>query len=976
MILLDGDVTVAIGNYAFRADRAVVRIDLENLPGRRVKDLCMYLDNARPRDGTSAVWARAPRLLVTASTTGNVDLAVNLVQDQPAAGDPLVLAAEGRINRYLAALSAPVAELPATAFQPDVQDQARRDANHLALAQATAQRQAADQRAALAAMPPIPAPPPLPTTTAPAIQPPLPLEEGRGEGRPTTAPAPPPAFAADTAIMARAGVLRYHADKILYDAGAKGDKEKVAVLMGHASFSYQSDDHRQLLDIKAENAVIFLTGADSPVSGNEVSATKVQGIYLEDNAVVSNGNYTVRAPRVYFDLARNKALLLEAVFYTYDETIGVSAYVRATRIREVARDAWVARHAILTTSEFAEPQFSVAADTLTMTQNPPPGGGKPVTHITAGNNVFYAGDVPVGYWPYMAGDAEKTAMQSLSFDVNSTAGAETHSTWDLFTLAGQTAPQGVSLIGQADLEGRHGGAVGTDLTYTKPQMTGSFTSYYLPNDDFLDRLGGRNDVKFDDATRGFFSWEHRQYLPDNWQVSLEVNKVSDPTFLEAFYPQRADDAKPDETSFYAKKQEDDWAFTFLSSYDINTFVPQSTVLQSPGYTVDKLPELGFYNVGDSFWHDRLTYYGENRLSRMRIRSGSDTPALSGFTEAQSQQLFDMPADTSFDQRLAAEGLPSDYRLRLDSRHEVDAPLKASIFDITPYIAGRATAYDQDETINGADNTNFRGWGSLGTRFHTQFTGTDDSAEIPLLDVHRLRHIVEPAVDVFLAGSTFNSNNLPLYDSDVEGISDGSGARLGLKNTWQTQRGGPARWRSVDWIVLDTDLIYHSGPSRAPQPLDRYIDYRPEYSLGGDQFHTRLLWMVSDALSAAAECTYGLDPDQFQQWRIGLALAVSSRLSFGIDFNDLPTLQTKLFTISTRYAFTDKYAASFSQSLNLTGTASRVLSATVERKIPGWRLLFTGTIDTVNNVRTIGVLLYPGGQNSSHFLTPIHNPWPE
>jgi hypothetical protein len=782
-----------------------------------------------------------------------------------------------------------------------------------------------------------------------------------------------PGGAQADAIMPSAGVLRFHANRIIYEAGAKDNPEKPVVLMGQVALSYDSDDHKQKLDITAENAVIFVDTGGGPAGGQTAPASKVRGIYLEDNVVISSGTYTVRAPRVYFDLALNKALLLEAVFYTYDDTVGVSAYIRAQEMQQLARSVWVARRAVVTTSEFAEPQFSVAADKLTLTQEPRPGGGKPIDHISAVNNVVRVGAAPIGYWPYMAGDADKTAMQSLSMGVNSQAGLEIHSSWDMFALTGQPNPDGVGLIGHADLEGRHGDSTGLDLSYNRPQMTGTLSGSVLPDDNFNDQIGGRNEVKFNDSTRGFVSWEHRQFLADNWQVSLEINKVSDPTFFEEFRPELAWDTPPLTTSIFAKKQEDGWAFTFLASNDLNTFTPEMPVLQAPGYTVDKQPELGFYNVGESFWHNRLTYFGENRVSRMRIITGSDSPATRGFTDAQALQLFGVPsADTSFADRLAAENLPADYRTRLDSRHEIDAPTKLSIFDLTPYAAARATFYDTDLPEDQPDNSDFRGWGTLGARAHTQFTRTDDQADIPLLDVHRLRHIIEPELDAFLTGSTFDSNSLPLYDPDVEGISDGPGARLGLRNTWQTQRGGPARWRSVDWIVLDTDLIFHGGTARSTDPLDRYIAYRPEYSIGGDHFHTRLLWMVSEVLSTTADTVTSLDGRGIEQWRIGLDIAASTRLHFGIGFDDLRSLDSQLITFNVRYTFTDKYAASFSESVDLVAQGYSIVSANIERKIPGWRLIFTGSVDTVNNVRTIGMLFYPEGQASAHLLTPLHH----
>jgi hypothetical protein len=47
-LLLERDVTVEVGSYGFRARRAMVRIDTERHPGRVIRHLSMYLENAQP----------------------------------------------------------------------------------------------------------------------------------------------------------------------------------------------------------------------------------------------------------------------------------------------------------------------------------------------------------------------------------------------------------------------------------------------------------------------------------------------------------------------------------------------------------------------------------------------------------------------------------------------------------------------------------------------------------------------------------------------------------------------------------------------------------------------------------------------------------------------------------------------------------------------------------------------------------------
>ncbi|NJL30215.1 MAG: LPS-assembly protein LptD, partial [Phycisphaerales bacterium] len=363
--------------------------------------------------------------------------------------------------------------------------------------------------------------------------------------------------------------------------------------------------------------------------------------------------------------------------------------------------------------------------------------------------------------------------------------------------------------------------------------------------------------------RGFVDWQHRQYLPEDWELSLEFGYASDPMFLDSLFRDLGASDKQWETSAYLKKQQDDWAFTVLTSYDINDFTTQATTLQSPGYVVDKLPEIGYHMIGTSFWEDRLTYFGETRLSRMQITPGNDNPAQRGFTNLQSINRFGIPlATTSFANHVENTlNIPTDWRYRVDTRHEVAAPVKLGTINATPYVVGRVTAYDNDFQAFAGEDDQVRLMGQVGTRFHTQFSATYDQVESSVLNLHRMRHILEPRVDVFHIYSSYNPEDIPVYDDDVEGLSEGSGIRWGMRNTLQTQRGGPGQWRDVDWMVLDTDLVHRSGDAPTNAAIARYFGYRPEYSLGGNHFYSNLLWSITDHLASVVEIIHNFDSNQ-------------------------------------------------------------------------------------------------------------------
>ena len=840
-------------------------------------------------------------------------------------------------------------------------------------------------------------------------------------------------------ILPAGGVMHFTADKIVFDQN--NIDEPYVVLMGHVRVMYDNSAANRTMTLQAENAVIFLEkNTISNLSSKKASASDLRGVYLEDNVIVTDGQYTARAPRVYFDPLVNKALLLDAVFFTFDPRAKIPLYVRAEKLRQESRTSFSAENAKLTTSEFGQPHFAIGAGKITFQQSPSdaPAGAAGSSGLAFGNygsapeastdaapgnsgsssgnsrnsGTFTPGDasqwtytaedvnpqfegVPFMYWPKLSGSADQSALKSVQIGNSSRDGVGIRTTWDTFGLLGQPKPTGVDAATRIDYLGNHGPGLGLDVDYDLPKMYGSFNGYFLADDQGRDHIGGRNDIDHYHDQRGFIDWKNRNYLtPDKtWELTLQIDYVSDPTFLEEFRRTEAESAKPFETSAYLKKQENDWALTFLTSYNLDDFVEQTTTLQSPGYFVEKMPEVDYFREATSLWGDRLTYYTENRIGYMRIMPSRIKPSDQGFTNQQSKDIFGMPSWQSYHDYyfkdyvqdpgdvVGASGdsahyggkfYPDNFVTRADSRHEIQAPMKAGAIDVVPYTVGRITAYDDSfDAYNNGDGDNLRLWGAVGTRFHTQISRAYDRVEEPLLDLHRIRHIIEPSLDLFYAGTTIPESHLPVFDPDVESLAQGGGIAPGLRNTLQTERGGPGRWRTVDWLVVNTNLVFRTDENQqASKLMPRYDSYRPEYSLGGDHFFTDAAWQITDTLSSISALTYDMEHDELAQWRTGLNLRHSPQLSTFIDYTDLQFVNTKLLGFGFIYELTRKYTISYRQTYDVTRQQSRSMQINVERKLPRWRLVFTVNHDNIDGTTSAHVILAPegmGGGRSSQTL---------
>lgn len=977
-VYLEDDVIFKMGSYGFLGTRAVIRITPQQLPGRTIQHLALFIENAATLPGFDGgpVQAEAPRLLVTASTVGKLFVEADTFEraSGPVANN-LVSAAMERFVRREQRLSAALLQrsLDPVVTPQDVETMlarriaiennrqnylepdgrarpvyVRKDATPQEIAAALSETE--KSRAA--------------TGTGQAVETPV-SQAVAGAGGGMAAVKVQQGSAMGVAVLPAAGQFNFSADRVVFDQG-DGTQESVLMLIGRVRAVYTDTRAQREMTLKCERMVVFLApGLAQGLANDEVPANAVRGVYLEDNAIVSDGQFTVRAPRVFYDIASNRAILLEAVFYAWHPQLNVPLYLRAEVMRQTSATTFQAENATLTNSEFYEPHVSIRADTITIQQEPSAGEGEePRYKFEAQDITARFGDTPFFYLPFVSTSTAETPLEYIQFGYDTDSGLIIESGWNMFALFGMKEPEGVEVIGMLDYQGEHNIGTGVDAEYNLDNMFGSFDGYFLPYDNGDDDIQGRDPVEQEHRQRGFVHWQHRQYLPRGIEMSLELAYTSDPTFLDEFYPLEADTGKEYETSIYLKKQENDWALTFLAKYNLTDYLQQSKFLEAPGYSVDKMPELAYYQIGTSLWEDRLTYFTENRASWMRLRFGTDSPRSLGFNDRWAQTLFGLPsADTEFESAAAAAGYPLGWRGRLDSRHELNAPLKFGFLNVTPFVAGRITAYDND--FNGYGNNTsddvVRLWGQAGTRLSTEFSNVYD-IENRSLDIYQLRHIIEPHAEVYWSEANLNKSELPIYDPEVEGIAVGPGTRIGMTNTLQTKRGGPGRWRSVDWLTLQTDVVIRDQEVDPQQPVARYFGYRPEYSTGGNHFYSELQWMVTDTFGINGEMIYNLEEmDQIAYWRVGATLDHTPRLRSFMSYNEIEAVNSRLLNYGFAYELTRKYSVLFSHTISFSDDdASRDIEIELIRKLPRWTLRVFINHDAIENDTTFGFLVEPQG----------------
>ncbi len=918
-LLLEGDVAVTLGGTRLEARRAVVWIEqlaaAQDQRGAATHQVYVYFDSVGSIAADAGSSLRARRLSVdgVVMTGQPVRLAVDLAeQGRPA--DAFVREAEREFTRYLRELvvGTPIA----------LEDVA----------------------------PVEPAP-----TTGPGRYPPP-------EGEADLLRAPPVLADAGDELFAKDGVISFDPGQIAIVTGEAG---RSLLLTDGVRVLYRDTRSTRQLQMSAERAVVFLSdGAIADLA--QFKPEDVRGIYLEGDVNATDGQYTIRGPRIYYDVAHDRALIVDAVFWTYDQKLGMPLYVRAEALRQESSKQFVATEAAVANTRFARPHMSIGAQSVTVsryTRN----DGSTGNSVDARGLTARAGSVPFLYWPLWVGDPERFPLRNFQMSSSSRTGPAWKTTWDVHTLLGLERTDGLSSELLLDYYNQRGFAVGTNTTWDNDQMRGGVFGYLLFDDNGKDVTPGGRRVDVTGETRGMLLAENRWRLNPLWSVTAEGAYISDPRFVTALYPEMADEHREFTTRARLERTDENSQLALEAKNNLNDFVANNWLLESRGYSIDKLPEVSYARTLDDLsagWAPgTLTLNSEYRLGQLAMNFNDPEVRELGFTSTLlSQAAFGVDPAQSIADSLRAAGLREESVYRADTRHELAAVLDAGPVRINPFGVARFTAYDSDfEGFSPDEDDNARVWGAVGVRLSTTLQHVDNNIDSPLLDLHRVRHIIEPGVTLWHAGSTVDRVDLPVYDDAVESLAEGSMIRAGFRQTWQTKRGGPGRWRNVDVLTLRTDYVWSSGDADRESPIGRWFEDRPELSSAGEFLDAELLWQVSDPVGITARIVHDLENShQTAYSTLGVIVdhGYGFRSSFGQRF--VNALDSTIVFGNLQYQLTDKYRASFGANYDTTLGDFERFNTTITRTYPNITVGLAYSFNNITDESSIGFVLSPRG----------------
>jgi len=914
-LVLDGDVIIEIDGYRFRADQAVVWLNRIPSAGGLINQFALYFPRVSDPTKRAGLGVEGEQVLVTASTRGEVRLeAAQLTPEKPNK-TALLRAAENRLAEHL--------------------------------------RQIAGEPQTLRDRPAVePAPLPPESTFVP-----VPGGQVKQEDveLPRKVELPPTAESAPW-LKDPQGIVRWSADRI--DV-SRTERENLVTIDGSIVVDFiaeRANDNISQLTLAAERGVIFTDpGPLDQIATSQVEAGSIRGIYLEGNVsiVAQNGEYIIRTPRAYYDFRRGQAIMLDSWLRLQNRETKIPVHARADEMRQIAANQWDARNVRVSTSEFATPHLALGSQRVMLMERPAVAGepGDTETFLDADGNTMQVFGVPIVPWPHFEGTIQRVPLRAAEAGTDRNDGIFLKTRWDLMTLIGKEPPEGLQVDVEADAFFQRGAGGGLRMNYDLADAQGALELYglYAHGED---RTSSGQDVDPVKTFRGLALLEWQSDLSRYWSIQAQLALITDPTFMSSWRESDFTEHREYESALYLKHQRDNTAFTVLGKYSLNDFLANDYLLASRQYSVNKLPEISYRRYGDSLFNDHLTYSTENSVSRMSLAFEHGTPASIGVRP----RAFGIGENDPIDIALHNAGLRTNWVNRFDSRHELAMPMQAGAFNVTPFVVGRFTGYDDDFSEFSSDSDAMRFWAAGGVRVSTVIQRVYNGVESQLFDVHRLRHLVEPHLLLWGASSSVDQMDLPIYDEEVESLADGTAVEIGVTNTFQTQRGGPGNWHSVDYFTLDTTLVFTDPANPDESPTPQFFDYRPEYSQFGNHLRTSATWLLSDSLTIVGETYYVLPSETFARGSIGFELRHTPTFITYVEYRFIDVDNTRLLGVDWQYQVTPKYRLEFSPQYDFQFSDLRALSFRVTRSFPDFDLTVQVKYDRIRDDTSLGASL--------------------
>ncbi len=364
-------------------------------------------------------------------------------------------------------------------------------------------------------------------------------------------------------------------------------------------------------------------------SAQVVNHRAVHGIYAEGDVHLQHGTQVVRAERVYFDVIRKRAVLVDGLVTGAMKpppprragrpTIetDVPFVLRAERLRVEWTDNLIgqtqtkaklarveAERVRVTTCDFGCPHYHIEASSFDMTVDDDT--ERPIFDLDSTTlNVF---DQSVFWLPGLSGDTsiiEYFPLRGISIGDSKKFGTELETTWgDAIRFRDATGHRREWGAWELELDNRtrRGPGVGLSLDYATDDYYGTLLGYYQ-RDDTTDLSGPPPPFVPPNEDRGRFRAFHRHDLGLGLELDVEAAWLSDRNFLREYYEAEQRNGKIQENYGYLKRDYRNTSVRLLYRPRINEFYTRTEYLPRLSATAISQPLVPGGVLGTNLYLD-------------------------------------------------------------------------------------------------------------------------------------------------------------------------------------------------------------------------------------------------------------------------------------------------------------------------------------------------------------------------------------
>ncbi|KHE92868.1 MAG: LPS assembly protein LptD [Candidatus Scalindua rubra] len=590
--------------------------------------------------------------------------------------------------------------------------------------------------------------------------------------------------------------------------------------------------------LNADNVILYFEQEESDKGKSPKQVYKE--VYAEGNVTLTRGSDLVIAEKIFQNIKDDRGLFVNSTIESVLEPpvvkTNMPVFISGDEIKNT-KGNYEIKNGDFSLCGYGHPHYKFKYSKLRVIKT----GENSI--LTAKNNVFKVGKVPLMYVPYLNFNLKRSPKRLEEWNTGTTTrlGRFVTTDWDLYGFAfGETLDKWSDVTVSLDYMELKGPRAGTDIKYRKENFSGYLNTYYMTDKDET----GINDVTVEDENRGHFLWRNRLMLSkiladksgtndnesdiiknDGWIADIEISHVSDRTYFREYLQSDFKQKKDRNTLFYLRKISGNRGVTFLAEHQLRTYdtLVDSTRLSRKN---ESFPELKYRIIGEPLWDGKLNITSETELvyqNRMFDRISplkAETDFLGRGELLTAERVFD---------RSSARFDPEET-LRFDTFNMINAPFRLMKQQFNPYIGIRLTGYSESvkvDPVTGRNEGNGapRGRVAIPIGFNTSAKlSRTYSVYNKFLNINRLRHVVEPELSLnFTPIVTQDPEALNQFDG-IDAIDTYQSVKLGLRNRLQTKRGEPGKEKTVDVVNFGSELIVFPGNAGLNRKRDDYIGW--------------------------------------------------------------------------------------------------------------------------------------------------------